>query len=142
MTGKGFVRGVTFGCWDLLHAGHVRLLKRARDCCDYLIVGIPSDEVVEQDKGSKPIIDLLNRRDVLAALQYVNEIRTYRELEFMTTLKHTRPDILFIGEFWGNDKRHVEALKWMLDRNKEVIKLPYTSGISTSDIIQKIKDQR
>jgi glycerol-3-phosphate cytidylyltransferase len=135
-------RGITFGCWDLLHPGHVILLETARSLCNFLTVAVPTDQVILEDKGELPIISLKDRCYMLKSLKCTDEVRTYSKLEFKTTLKHCQPDILFIGEQWGSETRHKEATDWMLKRNKEVMMLPYTEGISTSDIIQKIKDQR
>ena len=126
------------GIWDLLHIGHVHILQRCRSLCDRLIVGVPSDEVVMQDKGELPTICLDHRIKMLEALECVSSALPYYNLEFITHLEMIRPDTLFVGETWGKDQRHSEAEIWTGDNNCRVIKLPYTVETSTTDIKAKV----
>lgn len=133
---------LTFGCWDLLHAGHVHFLLRARMRGDRLVVGVASDEVVRQDKGRLPVIGLENRAYLLKALRCVSLVEPYYELEFLTLLNRHRPDVLVVGEEWGIEPRHMDALAWM-EQNVgwgHVVRLPRMAGISTSDIVRRIKE--
>jgi len=127
------------GVWDLLHIGHVMVLKRARKFGDVLIVGVPSDEVVKQDKGHYPIIPCEQRCKMLQALKCVDLAIVYDKLEFVTALRRYDVDVLVIGEYWGKECRHVQAVQHMKDKGGRVVMLPYTRETSTSEIIEKIK---
>jgi len=133
----GYIPGV----WDLLHAGHVTVLCRARSLCDRLVVGVPSDEVVLQDKDQPPIVSLHDRIRLLEAIRYVDVVLPYYKLEFLTHLELLKPDILFVGETWGSDTRHVDAEKWATLNHCRLIRLPYTRGISTTQLKERICGQ-
>lgn len=130
------------GCWDLLHIGHVLVLEAARKLGDDLIVGVASDEVIKLDKGDYPIIPQAQRLYVIGSLRCVAAVAIYRELDFIPHLRHYKPDILAVGEQWGGAKRHRDAEKWAAANNCQVVVLPYTRGVSTSEIIKRIKELR
>ena len=127
------------GVWDLLHVGHVQALSLARLAGDKLVVGVPSDEVVVEDKGEPPIIPLSDRVTMLKALRMVDEVLPYYRLEFLTHLNLLRPQALAIGETWGNAARHVEADKWCLLNGCRLLKIPRYPNESTSAIKQRIR---
>lgn len=125
---------VTFGCWDLLHVGHVAVLERARALGDRLVVGVPSDEVVTEDKGRPPVILLADRLRMVAALRCVDVAVPYHLLAFVPTLEAVRPDVMAVGDTWGSECRHVAAETWMTAAGGRVVRLPYTAGVSTTEI--------
>ena len=127
------------GVWDLLHVGHLTILERARALGDRLVVGVPSDEVVVQDKGESPIIPLSHRLRMLSALRCVDVAMPYYRLEFLTHLRMFRPDILAVGETWGREARHEKAEEWIRRAGGRVVVLPYTHGTSSTDIKNRIK---
>lgn len=130
------------GVWDLLHVGHLIVLKNARALGDRLIVGVPSDPVVMQDKGSLPIVSCPDRITMLESLSCVDLAIPYYTLEFLTHLNMVRPDILIVGETWGNKLRHTQAEEWTSANNCRVIKLPYHRDESTTGIKQRVWERR
>ena len=124
--------GYTPGCWDVFHSGHALFLRNAAQLCDGLVVGVASDSVIEIDKGQKPACTLSDRMIVLQAIRWVAVAAPYYRLEFITHLQLFRPDVLFVGQDWGHQQRHIDAETYMA--NKQVIKLPYTQGISSSQL--------
>lgn len=130
------------GIWDLLHVGHLRVLEKAKDLGDRLIVGIASDTAAKLDKGRAPIIDMWQRGSMVSALKCVDMAVIYTKLEFLTTLNKYKPDILAVGEQWGREKRHKDAEEWVKTNRKKMVVLPYTQGVSTTDIIARVKEQR
>lgn len=129
------------GVFDLLHVGHVTTLRRAACFGDKLVVGVPSDEVVIEDKGDLPIIPLIDRLEMLQSLKFVDSAIPYYELEFITHLDMIRPDILTVGSTWGCDRRHLDAEKWVKDNHRRFIKLPYCEYESTTDIKRRVTKQ-
>ena len=129
------------GCWDLLHTGHLNILERAKALGHTLVVGVASDEVISLDKGTYPIVDLVERVRLLNALKCVDIAAPYYQLEFLTHLNCFKPDILAVGETWGTDVRHQEAEAWCEMHYVRFIKLPYTRGISTTFIKEQIYER-
>ena len=71
---KKVIIGYTTGVFDMFHIGHLNILKKAKACCDYLIVGISTDELVEHDKNKRPIIPFKDRCEIVKAIRYVDEV--------------------------------------------------------------------
>lgn len=138
---------LALGCYDLLHVGHLNYLKEARKLVfksgsdAQLIVGVASDEVVRRDKGKPPIIKQDDRVAMLNALSFVDAVYVYQRLSFVGLLDKIDPSVLAVGEHWGNEDRHKDAEEWMAHRNREVIKIPYYEGESTTAIRQRVIDE-
>ena len=96
---KKKIIGFTCSCFDLLHAGHILMLKDAKDQCDYLIVGLQTDPTIDRPKTkNKPIQSLKERKIQLEAVKYVDKIITYStEDELYLLLQKINPDIRILG---------------------------------------------
>ena len=102
--------GFTCSCFDLLHAGHILMLKDAKDQCDYLIVGLQTDPTIDRPQKNKPIQSLEERKIQLEAVKYIDEIIIYNtEDELYSLLQKINPDIRILGtdykekSFTGDD---------------------------------------
>lgn len=126
------------GVWDLLHVGHVHFLRMAKSLGDKLVVGVPEDTVVYEDKGECPIIPCRDRIEMLSAIKHVDLAIPYFYLEFLIHLNMVNPDILVIGEHWGKEKRHTDAENFMHQKGGRIVRLPYYRGESTTLIKQRI----
>jgi D-beta-D-heptose 7-phosphate kinase/D-beta-D-heptose 1-phosphate adenosyltransferase len=123
----------TNGCFDILHIGHVRLLKQARNLGDYLIVGLNSDKSVTQLKGeNRPIFNHYHRKEILESLRYVDEVIIFHEPTPLELIKMIKPDILVKGPDY-QDKEIVGA-----DLVSQVIILARDYDISTTQITNRI----
>jgi D-beta-D-heptose 7-phosphate kinase/D-beta-D-heptose 1-phosphate adenosyltransferase len=122
----------TNGCFDILHAGHVRYLKQARRLGDVLIVGLNSDRSLSAIKPGRPINSEKNRAEVLAGLAAVDYIVVFSEKTPYNLIKTLQPDILVKGGDWK--KEDIIGS----DIAKETLSLPFVKGISTTRIIEKI----
>ena len=108
---KSQIIGFTCSCFDLLHAGHILMLKDAKNQCDYLIVGLQTDPTIDRPKEkNKPIQSLDERKIQLEAVKYIDEIITYStEHELYLLLQKINPDIRILGtdykdkNFTGDD---------------------------------------
>jgi len=127
------------GCWDLLHVGHVNFLATAKGFGDRLIVGVPSDGVIEEDKGRPPIITLRHRLTMVQELKCVDAAVPYYHLEFLTHIDYFRPDVFAVGEFWGTEARHIEAEELIAEYGGRIVRIPYSSDESTTRIIERIR---
>jgi D-glycero-beta-D-manno-heptose 1-phosphate adenylyltransferase len=127
------------GVFDLLHVGHIRILKEASKIADRFIVGIPTDDAVTADKGRPPIIGEEYRKEMLESLPFIDEVLIYSTLDFIGELGLIKPQNFAVGTDWGTEVRHNAALDYC-DENQIIIHhLPYTSGVSTSEIITRIR---
>ena len=127
----------TNGCFDMLHAGHARLLHQARDLGDILIVGLNNDASVSAIKGpDRPIHSEIDRSELLAALECVDYVVLFEQETPQELIALILPDILVKGADWENNivgRDVVEA------RGGKVVSLPLSEGLSSTAIIQKIK---
>ena len=97
--------GFTCSCFDLLHAGHILMLKDSKEQCDKLIVGLQTDPTLDRTEKNKPIQSLEERYIQLEAVKYVDEIIKYEtEEELYQLLKVLRPDIRILGSDYGDGR--------------------------------------
>ena len=124
-------RVITYGTFDLLHYGHVNLLKRAKEYGDYLVVGLSTDEFNNKEKNKECYFDYENRKLLLDAVRYVDLVIPEENWEQkISDIQKYNIDVFVIGDDW---KGKFDYLK---DIGVEVVYLPRTKEISTS----KIKD--
>jgi len=96
-------KGITFGTFDLFHAGHVLMLQEARTVCDYLIVCIQTDPSADRPEKNKPIQSIVERQIQVAACKYVDEIIVYNtERDVLEILKSVEWDVRIIGDEYRN----------------------------------------
>ena len=94
---KGSI-GFTCSCFDLLHAGHILMLKDAKEQCDYLIVGLQTDPTLDRPEKNKPIQSLEERKIQLEAIKYIDDIFVYdTEASLLDLLKLVKPDVRILG---------------------------------------------
>ncbi len=129
--GKKFV--FTNGCFDLIHAGHVRYLREAKRLGNVLVIGLNSDASVSSIKPGRPVTPENQRAEVLAALEMVDYVMLFSEDTPYELIKEIRPDLLVKGADWK-----VEDIVGK-DLVQEVRTIPFAEGISTSNIIKKIQ---
>lgn len=124
---------ITFGTFDLFHVGHVSILERASAFGDYLIVGVSSDELNEQKKNKRPVYSTNERIKIISSLKFVNEVFVEESLELKKeyVLKHNA-SVLVMGDDWTG------KFDWLKDVC-EVIYLPRTPSISTTEIVERIR---
>jgi D-beta-D-heptose 7-phosphate kinase/D-beta-D-heptose 1-phosphate adenosyltransferase len=128
----------TNGCFDLLHPGHISYLEKARTLGDRLIVGLNSDESVKRLKGSgRPVNNQQDRARLLAALQCVDAVVVFEEDAPARLIEEVKPDILVKGGDYSLDQ--VVGASYVQSYGGRVEILPYVSGYSSSNILEKLK---
>jgi D-beta-D-heptose 7-phosphate kinase/D-beta-D-heptose 1-phosphate adenosyltransferase len=131
----------TNGCFDLLHAGHVRLFQEAKKLGDVLIVALNQDDSVRKIKGpSRPIFPLKERWEILGAIEAIDYLTSFAEETPQHVIAALLPDVLVKGGDWKTDqvvgREEVEAA------GGRVVIIPYRKGHSTSSIIRRIARSR
>jgi D-beta-D-heptose 7-phosphate kinase/D-beta-D-heptose 1-phosphate adenosyltransferase len=128
---------LTNGCFDLLHSGHVRILRRARSLGDALAVAVNSDLSVRKLKGAgRPVTGEGERMEVLAALASVDFVVLFREETPERLIRAVRPQVLVKGGDWGRSR--IVGRETVEADGGEVRVLPLRRGVSTTRIIQRI----
>ncbi len=123
--------GYTTGVYDLFHIGHLNLLRKAKEQCDYLIVGVSTDDLVEY-KGKRSVIPFEERKEIVGAIKYVDEVVTQENMDKLGAWKKYHFDVMFVGDDWkGTDKwNKIEAE--LAEVGAKVLYFPYTKGTSST----------
>jgi glycerol-3-phosphate cytidylyltransferase len=133
--------GYTQGSFDLFHRGHLNLLQKAKQLCDLLYVGVNTDKLIENYKGKSPIYNQNDRVEIVESLEIVDGVILCDTLDKEDAYQKIKFDKLFIGSDWEGSKRWNETEEMMKKKNVEVIYLPYTEGISSSIIREKMMEE-
>lgn len=124
--------GYTTGVFDLFHIGHLNILKRAKEQCDYLIVGVSTDELVYGYKNKKPIIPFYERIEIVKAIRYVDEVVPQTCLDKFEAWKKIKFNRIFHGDDWKGSDLYIEAEKKLNSVGVEMVFLPHTEGTSST----------
>lgn len=138
---KKKIIGFTDGVYDMFHVGHLNMIREAKKRCDYLIVGVHADEIVENYKHRKTVINEDDRREIIAALKDVDEAVINRTRDKMTLWDKHRFDVIFIGDDWKGTERWNNFEKILAEVGVRVEYIPYTKGISTTQIRQQLGEE-
>jgi glycerol-3-phosphate cytidylyltransferase len=126
-------RVITFGTFDVFHVGHLRILERARVLGDHLVVGVSTDSFNESKKGRPPVYPQEERAEIVAALRCVDEVFFEESLELKAEyIRQYDVDVLVMGDDWQGRFDEFGSLC-------EVVYLPRTPAISTTEVIEKIR---
>ena len=138
---KKYKVGYTCGVFDLFHVGHLNLLERCKEQCDYLVVGMCDDTYVRDIKKKEPVIKQDDRLRILNALKCVDlaekvDIQTTNDK--MLAWQRFKFDVLFSGDDWKGTERYLKTEEQFKELGVTIEYLPYTQGVSTSDIKNKM----
>lgn len=103
---KKYRIGYTTGVFDMFHIGHLNILKKAKEQCDYLIVGVSTDELVKSYKNKTPIINQQERFEIVNAIRYVDKTVYQTTLDKMQAWKELKFDVMFHGSDWQNSEMY------------------------------------
>ena len=137
MSEKKYKIGYTTGVFDMFHMGHLNILKRAKEQCDYLIVGVSTDETVESYKHKSPVIKFEERSAIVEAIKYVDKVVPQTSMNKMDAYKELKFDALFHGSDWQGSVMYNQIVEEFAAVGVDVVFLPYTNGISSTLIREK-----
>jgi len=140
---KKYKVGYTTGVFDMFHIGHLNILKKAKEQCDYLIVGVSTDTVVEEYKHKKPIIPFEERIAIVRELRCVDEAVAQTSMDKMKAWEQLHFDALFHGSDWKNSDMYNRIIEEFSQIGVDVVFLPHTEGISSTmlaDILHEKKE--
>ena len=123
----------------MFHIGHLNILRRAKERCDYLIVGVSTDEVVEEYKHHKPIIPFEQRAAIVEAIKYVDEVVPQTSMDKLEFLKSRHFDVMFHGDEWKGTELYNQYEKDFAQYGARIEYLSHTEGVSSSMLREKIQ---
>jgi len=127
---------ITFGTYDIFHVGHVNIIERAKLHGDHLIVGVSSDKLNISKKGRPPVYSEDDRQHIIRSMRCVDEVFLEESLDLKAEyINYYNADILVMGDDWQGKFDHLQNIC-------QVIYLPRTPSVSTTEIIEVVKTKR
>lgn len=130
--GKKYKLGYTQGVYDMFHIGHLHIINSAAAMCEKLIVGVNSDELVEQYKNKKTVISQIDRAEIIRNLKSVDECVIVDTLDKVALYQKLKFDAVFIGDDWKGNERWLQTEKDLAPFGVDVVYLPHTPNISST----------
>ena len=125
--------GYTTGVYDMFHIGHLNILKKAKEQCDYLIVGVTTDELVSY-KNKKAIIPHDERMAIIESIKFVDKVVSQDSMDKMVAWEEYKFDVMFVGSDWkGTDKWNEFERKFGVV-GVDIVYFPYTQGTSSTQL--------
>lgn len=124
--------GYTTGVYDMFHIGHLNILKRAKEQCDYLIVGVSTDELVLQDKNKLPIIPFEERCAIVQSIRYVDRVVVQPDKNKFAAWEKYRFQKMFVGSDWKGTPQWIEFERQFAPVGVQIVYLDHTDGISST----------
>lgn len=131
---KKYKIGYTTGVFDLFHIGHLNVLKNAKEQCDYLIVGVSTDEVVESYKHKKPIIPFEERIRIVESIRYVDKVVPQINMDKKSAWEKLHFNALFHGDDWKGSAMYEKYIEEFDGTGVELVFLPHTQGTSSTTL--------
>lgn len=140
MLEKKYKIGYTTGVFDMFHIGHLNILRRAKEQCEYLIVGVSTDELVKEYKNKTPIIPFDERCAIVEAIRYVDKVVPQITMDKLSALKELNFDVMFHGSDWKGSSLYCDYEKTFKSVGVDLVFLPHTSGTSSTELAQKLRN--
>ena len=134
---KKYKIGYTTGVYDMFHIGHLNILRRAKEQCEYLIVGVTTDELCAERKNKMPIICLEERMAIVEAIKYVDKVVPQKDMDKFKAVKEYKADAVFVGSDWQGTPDWQEYEKQFNSLGCSVVYLKHTDGISSTALREK-----
>ncbi|MCL2486358.1 MAG: adenylyltransferase/cytidyltransferase family protein [Oscillospiraceae bacterium] len=136
---KKYKRGYTQGVFDMFHIGHLKIFEQAKDICDFLVVGVNSDQLTFARKNKKPVISLKERMEIVEAIRYVDLAFEVNDPDHYVHVMRNKCDALLVGDDWKGSEKFNALEQRLSAHGVDVVYLPYTKNIS-STILRDKKD--
>ena len=134
---KKYKIGYTSGVYDMFHVGHLNLLRRAKEQCEYLVVGVTTDELALY-KNKKPIIPYEERAAIVEAIKYVDRVVPQENMNKLEACIKYNADVIFVGDDWKGTEKWNQIEKDLSKIGAEVVYFPYTQGTSSTILREKL----
>ena len=136
------VIGYTTGVYDMFHIGHLNILRRAKEQCDYLIVGVSTDELVQHDKNKTPVIPFADRCAIVEAIKYVDKVVPQPDKNKFAAWEKYHFNKMFVGSDWKGTPQWQAFEEQFAPVGVEIIYLDHTDGISTTILRDRLNEDK
>lgn len=130
--------GYTTGVYDMFHIGHLNILRRAKEQCYFLIVGVSTDELVQHDKSKTPIIPFAERCKIVEAIRYVDKVVPQPDKNKVGAWEKYHFNKMFVGSDWQGSPQWIKFEEDFAPLGVEIVYLSHTDGISSTILRDKI----
>lgn len=131
--------GYTTGVFDLFHIGHLNILRKAKEQCEYLIVGVSTDELVREYKHKTPIIPYEERKEIVKAIRYVDKVIPQVSMNKREAWEREKFNVLFHGDDWKGSSLYDGYKEEFIGTGVELVFLPHTLGTSSTMLTTLLK---
>ena len=128
----GATIGYTTGVYDMFHVGHLNILRRARSLCDYLVVGVTTDELAASRKGRTAVVPFLERVEIVQNVRYVDDVVPQAHMDKMEAWRNVRFDVMFVGDDWKGTPAWDQLEKDFAQVDVGIVYFPYTEAVSST----------
>lgn len=135
---KKYKVGYTTGVYDMFHIGHLNILKRAKEQCDYLIVGVTTDSLCFSRKQKYPIISEEDRMEIVRSIRYVDKVIPQISMDKLKAVKELGANVVFVGSDWKGTEAWNQYEKEFAQVGCSVVYLDHTDGISSTMLREKL----
>lgn len=136
---KKYKIGYTSGVFDMFHIGHLNIIRRAKEQCEYLIVGVTSDDLCFKRKHKYPIICDKDRKLIVGAIRYVDQVVDQIDMDKLSMVKSLGADVVFVGSDWKGTEAWNNYEKEFASVGCSVEYLDHTDGISSTILRNKLQ---
>ena len=137
---KKYKIGYTTGVFDLFHIGHLNILRRAKEQCEHLIVGVTTDKLCQARKKKLPIICEKDRMAIVSAIRFVDEVVPQEDMDKQTAVKKYHVDAVFVGSDWKGTPAWEKYEKEFAEVGCSVVYLDHTDGISSTILRERLNE--
>lgn len=135
---KKYKIGFLCGFFDLIHDGHIDILRQAKDKCDYLIVAVGTDEFMQIRKHRESVLKYEQRVEIVKAIKYVDEVVEETDLDKVGAYRKYHFDVMFAGDDHLNEPLYIEATKELQINGVDTIYIPHSKKCSSTDIRKRV----
>ena len=137
---KKYKIGYTTGVYDMFHIGHLNILRRAKEQCDYLVVGVTTDDLCLKRKNKRPIINEVDRMAIVEAIRYVDKVVPQTDMDKIRPVRDLGADAVFVGSDWKGTEAWNNYEKQFAEVGCTVVYLDHTDGISSTILRDKLNE--
>ncbi len=140
MSKKKYKIGYTTGVFDMFHIGHLNIIRRAKEQCEYLIVGVTTDELCNKRKNKLPIICEEDRVSIVEAIKFVDKVVLQDNMDKLAAVKKYNVDAVFVGSDWKGTPSWDNYEKEFAAEGCSVVYLSHTDGISSTILRERLNN--
>jgi len=141
MSEKKYKVGYTTGVFDLFHIGHLNILRRAKEQCEVLIVGVTTDQLCFERKGKRPVIEEQDRIAIVEAIRYVDKVVPQEDMNKLAAVKQYHAEAVFVGSDWKGTPAWNRYETEFAEIGCDVVYLDHTDGISSTILRERMDRQ-